>query len=352
MCAVAQKHSRNLAWMSLPAHDKELVLYAMENMNWGGAGAAAMAGGGNYADICNRKLTSLEQKALIDDAVSGGIEAVPMVFDDMIVTTPYLSGELYPLVNVVPLDMGRRIQGSQAGQVTTEWGGVDDTEITLFDTASYISAFDTTIYRWQGSIRVGLDFLSDTPIDFATFLTNQYGEALLKDLDDVIATGNGTTQPEGISVKSGTTSVAWGGVTSIGNYESLRFGIHKRELTANMARTAVFCGTDTSYQRAMAIPVGASDARRLSNTNSMPNYDGYSWMGRPYKINESLGNTKIFFAVLGRYRMYRRRGLVIKSTMEGDTLVRRNEMLLVAMARYGGQLERGACAAVTSTAPA
>jgi HK97 family phage major capsid protein len=75
-------------------------------------------------------------------------------------------------------------------------------------------------------------------------------------------------------------------------------------------------------------------------------------MGRPYKINESLGNTKIFYAILKRYRMYRRRGLTIKTTQEGDTLVRRNELLLTAQARYGGQLERGGAAAVTSTAPA
>ena len=47
--------------------------------------------------------------------------------------------------------------------------------------------------------------------------------------------------------------------------------------------------------------------------------------------------------------MYRRRGLVVRNSVEGDTLIRRNEMLMVCMARYGGQLERGACAARTTT---
>jgi hypothetical protein len=84
----------------------------------------------------------------------------------------------------------------------------------------------------------------------------------------------------------------------------------------------------------------------------MPNYDGYTWMGRAFKVNESLLNSQIFYAIMGRYRMYRRRGLTIKNSVEGDTLIRRNEMLMVCMARYGGQLERGAAAAVTSTAPA
>jgi len=347
LCAVAQKKSRNLAWMGMPQHDKELICYAMEKMDWCGA-----SDGGDYADIVRQKLTPTLQKALIDDATSGGVEAVPIVFDDMIIQTPILNGELFPLVNVVPLDKGRRVQGAAAGTVTGSWGGVDDTEITLFDTTSYVSSFDTTIFRWEGAVRIGLDFMSDTPIDFAQLLTQQYGEVLLNDLDDVVATGNGTTQPEGIMNKTGTTSVAWGGATSIGNYESLRFGVHKREHTANMARTAVFCGTDTSYQRALALSVGASDYRRLASTNQLPNYDGYSWMQRPYKVNESLTNAEIFYAILGRYRMYRRRGLTMRSSTEGDTLIRRNEMLMVGMARYGGQLERGAAAAKTSDAPA
>lgn len=348
LCACAMKRSRSLAWMGMNQHDKELILYAMQNMEWNGA-----SDGGDYADIVRQKLTPIQQKALIDDSTSGGVEAVPIVFDDMIVSTPILHGELFPLVNLVPLDKGRRIQGARAGIVTSEWGGVDDTSVTLFDTASYVSAFDTTIYRWQGSIWIGLDFLSDTPIDFGQFLTTQYGEVMLRDMDNVIATGNGTTQPEGIINKSGAGSVNFGGAAAtLGGYESLRFGVHKREHLPGLMKTAVFCGTDISYQRALAIPVGASDSRRLSQTINMPNYDGYDWMQRPYKINESLTNSQIFYAILGRYRMYRRRGLTIRNSVEGDTLIRRNEMLMVAMARYGGQLERGACAAITTTGQA
>lgn len=190
--------------------------------------------------------------------------------------------------------------------------------------------------------------MSDTPIDFGQHLTSQYGERLLEDLDDVIATGNGTTQPEGVTVKTGATAVAWGGATSLGNYESLRFGVHKREHRSNLIASAVFLGNETSYQRARALPVGASDARRLGGMD----YSSYTWMERPYKINESMANTSVAYAIMARYRMYRRRGLTIRTSTEGDTLIRANEMLLVATARYGGQMERGACIARTTTAPA
>lgn len=343
--------SRNQGFASLPQHDRELLLYSMENMKWGGA-----SDGGNYADIKDRKLTEMEQKALIDDSTSGGLEAAPIVFDDQVIQTPLLNGELYPMVNTIPLDRGRRVEGVATGTVTGSWGGVDDTAISLFDTASYVSAFDTTIYRWEGAIRIGLDFLSDSPIDFGAHVTAQYGERLLEDLDDVIAVGNGTTQPEGVMNKTGTTSVAFGGSTTIGAYESLRFAVAKAEHKANLMSTACFCGNETSYQRARAIPVGASDARRLGGTTAVvggsSGYDDYRWMDRPYKINESMANTQLFYAILGRYRMYRRRGLVMRTSTEGDTLIRRNEMLMVAMARFGGQLERGAVAGISTTAEA
>lgn len=341
--AAIRYKSRSTAFARMPQHDKELLLYAAQNMKWGGA-----TDGGEEADIVNRCLTPREQKALIDDDPSGGLEAAPIVFDDMVIQAPLLNGELYPLVNVVPLDRGRRIEAIATAKVTGSWGGIDDTAITLFNTASYVSAFNTTVFRWEGAIKIGLDFMSETPIDFGAHITAQYGERLLEDLDDVIAAGNGTTQPEGVMTKSGTTSVAWGGATSIGNYESLRFGVTKAEHRPNVAATAVFCGTETSYQRARAIPVGASDARRIFGLD----YSSYMLMERPYKINSTLTNSQVFYAIMGRYRMYRRRGLTFRSSTEGDTLMRANEMLILCTARFGGQLERGACAAVTTTAPA
>ena len=112
--------------------------------------------------------------------------------------------------------------------------------------------------------------------------------------------------------------------------------------------SAVFCGNETSYMRARAIPVGAADARRSSGMN----YDSYSFMERPYKINESLANTQLFYAIMARYRMYRRKGFTVRTSTEGETLIRANEMLIVVMSRCGGQLERGAAAGVVTTAPA
>jgi len=343
--------SAERAWEVMPEHDKCLLHYLAEKGMWDDSKDPDESG---RSRLRSRKGYHRDGiKALIDDSTSGGLEAAPIVFDNMIITTPLLYGELYPLVNTVPLATGRRVEGASTGTVTSSWGGVDDTAISLFSTASYVSAFDTTIFRWQGAVRIGLDFLSDSPVDFGRHITGQYGERLLEDLDDVVAVGNGTTQPEGVMNKSGATSVSFGGSTSIGNYESLRFGIAKAEHRANVKASAVFCGTEASYQNLMALNVGTTDARRLfSMSEQGPNYDGYTIMGRPFKINESLSNQQLFYAILARYRMYRRKGLAIRTSTEGETLIRRNEMLIVAMSRWGGQMERGACCAVVTNAPA
>jgi len=292
-------------------------------------------------------------KQLIDDVISGGFEATPIVFDDQAIETPRLYGELYPLVNEIPLARGRRVEGVSVGTVTVAWGGVDATAIALFNTAGFVAAFDTTIYRCQGAVVIGLDFMSDSPIDFGSLITKQYGEQLLVSLDNVIATGNGTTQPQGIMNAAGTTVVAFGGTTTLGAYESLLFGVHKRELLPNVLSSYVFCGTDTSYSRARGLNVTAADQRRLGGGEAgQGDYRSYTWMGRPYKINESLTNQQIFCGVLANYQMYRRKGFTVRTSTEGDTLIRANELLIMFMARYGGQLKRGACAAVTNTAPA
>ncbi len=350
LCSVAQScGSRTIGFQRLQQHDKELIFHAMENMDWSGSTHPEES---HYADIVNRRLTNMEKQALIDDALSGGFEAAPIVFDADVISTPLLHGELFPLVNVVPIDRGRRIEGVATGTVTGAWGGVDDGAIALFNTANYVTAFDTTIFRWEGAIRVGLDFLSDTPIDFGQHITQQYGERLLEDLDDVIATGNGATQPLGIIGVAGTT-VGFGGVAAtIGGYETLRFGVTKQEHRANVIASAVFCGTETSYIRMKGIPVGATDARRLFGEGGMgtQGYSNYAMMGSPYKIDACQGKTRIFYAILARYGMYRRRGLTMRPSTEGDTLIRANSLLMVATARYGGQLERAATMARTLTA--
>lgn len=331
-------------------HDRDLIQHAIMDAKWGGVLHGVGSEDSGAIGVMNAKLSPLQQKALLDDSTSGGLEIAPIAFDDQIILTPLLNGEFFPRVNTVNITRGRRIEGASMGNVTLTSGGADGTAIPLFNTASFIAAFDTTIHVVNGSIEIGLDFLSDSPIDVSGTITASYGQQLLTWLDEQVCVGDGSTEPEGIINASGTTSVSSangaGGPPTVGDYEGLLFGVSKAFKAGFPSNRITFGANETSYQRARGVAVGSGDQRRVFGMN----HESYMLLDHPYGINESFTNRQIIFTNWGRYRMYRRMGLTLKVTTEGKELVRDNLMLITARARYGGQLEDGSAAAVMTDA--
>lgn len=333
--------------MRLTDHDKELIKYALHEMKWGGVISGECQTGNGAVAVKNRKLSDFERKTIIDDVATGGLEIAPISFDDQVITIPILFGELAPFVNMVPVTRGRRIESATLGNMSLTSAGsvVDDTAIPLFATAGFISAFDTTIHVVHGAIEIGMDLMSDSPIDIAGHVTQKYGELLLAWLDEQIAIGDGVVEPEGIMVASGTTAVSFGGAApTIGGYESQLFGVPKRYKQGFDRSRLRFCANETTYSRARGIPVGAADARRMFGMDE----ENYNIFNHGFSIVDTMANTQSFFANLARYRMYRRLGMTMNITTEGRELTLRNKMLITARARYGGRLEDGLAAAVTS----
>jgi HK97 family phage major capsid protein len=331
--------------------DKQLLEYSLHREKWGGKlGSTAEDNG---IEVMGQRLAPHQQKQVLDDLASGGLEIAPIAFDDQVITFPLLFGELFPKVNLVNITRGRRIEGASVATVTMQWGGAgDNVAIVLQLTAGFITAFDTLIHVVDGAIEIGLDFMSDASVDIGPIVTDGYGRRLLNQLDRVIAVGAGGTEPTGITVGAGTTAVASangvGGPPTVGDYEGLLFGVPK-EYKAGFAQNAsCFCANETTYARARGIAVGATDERRVFGMT----HEDYMLLSRPYSIEGNMGNSDIFFAVLPRYRMYRRLGLTMRSSTEGTTLIRRNMLLITARGRFGGQLEDGAAAAVMSDAQA
>lgn len=335
-------------------HDRDLVQYALHNSRFVGTIGAAEDADLEMNDprVVNRKrLDDFQIKALLDDSTSGGIEIAPIEFDDLLVTVPVLYGELYPLVNVVPVARGRRMKGGSITNPTMTWGTAEGSAITVFTTTSMVAAFDTTIFPCVGGIEIGSDFLEDSPTNVAQIIQSKYGEKIAETLDYVVANGDGTTQPEGVFTASGTTAIVsqngTGGPPTVADYEALYFGVSKAYRNEGGAR-GVYIANDTSYRRARAINVGPYDARRVWGMDQAD----YKIMGRDYKVQNDIANTKIAYAMLNRYRMYRRLGATFKQIVPGmdRTLTLTNNTLLVVRMRFGGRLEAGAAAAVCSTA--
>ncbi len=288
-------------------------------------------------------------KALLDDSTSGGLEIAPIHFDDDVVSTPQLSGELWPFVGQKEVARGRRVEGASIANVTVSAGeGMDNSEMTLFNTAALVAAIDISIHSVGTAVEVGRDFLSDAAVDVGRLVTVEIGKSMLAWLDEQVAIGDGTLEPEGIMTASGTTAVAVSGATSVDNYESLRFAVPKAQQPKGSAAVR-FCGTETSYMRARAIPVGAADARRVFGMD----HESYTMLLRPYAISTAMTNAQLFFGDLANgYRAYRRVGGAPEVHTQGDYLARRNLALIVYRARYGGKVVLPSSFGVVTDAPA
>lgn len=316
-------------------HDRELLKYAAHECKWVGDFS------GHTYDAENLK--EMHIKAILDDSTSGGLEAVPIEFDAAVILTPLLNGELFPLVNITTVTR-RRIEATKVGNPTMSWGPADGTAIGLFNTDTFISAFDNNIHPITGAIEMGEDFLADSPLAIGSIVVRNYGERFKQEMDHVIALGDGTTQPEGWFTTSGVTSVtptSAGNAPTVSDYEGLMFGVgkeYRQEAGMPPNSRAVFIGNDTSYSRARGIPVdSSSDARRIFGLDEHI----YSLFGFKYAIANNLTNPYYGFFCMNRYRMYRRQGLEVKF-VTSDTdwqLARENKTGLVVRARFGGAPE-------------
>lgn len=330
--------------LKMTDEDRALVNFALHELPWSGVVKTSDDGYMWEHKVARRKLTELEIKALLDDATSGGIEIAPIEFDDALVTTPVLFGELFPMVNVVDVSRGRRMKGGAIGNPTFA-SSTEGTAITAFDTTSFVSAFDTTIYVAAAAMEIGMDFEEDSPTNVGTLIMEKYGEKAQEWLDEQIAVGDGTTEPEGIFNASGTTSVASdfgvSGPATVSDYEGLMFAVPKAFRASKGSRN-VFVGNETSYRRARAIPVGPGDERRVFGMT----HADYMLLDTPYKVQASIGNSQIAYANLGYYRMYRRLGFNVRVVNEGNYAVTRNQRVIVCRMRYGGKNELGGAVAV------
>jgi HK97 family phage major capsid protein len=290
----------------------------------------------------SEKLRPEHIKSLLDDATSGGLEAVPIEYDDNYIITPLLMGELYPYVSIHNVTR-RRIEATVFGNVNVNWENQEGSAISLFDTDGFISDFNTNIYAVTGSMEHGVDFVEDSPLAVGNVIQQLYGDAFRAEMDAVLAAGNGTNKPLGIlntlGVSATSTENGAGGAQTITDYENLMAAIDKQYIVPSLARkSAVFLGTHRSYWRAKTLKTAetATDQKRLLGTDD---YHSYELLGHRYAINESMGNANIVFVCLDRYRLYRRAGYEVRVVTEDWELARKNLKGIVVRARYGGKME-------------
>jgi hypothetical protein len=340
--------------LKMEQQDYELLNYALHEMPWTGIVGGEQRG----LAIDGEKLSDLTVngemgvKALLDDAVSGGIFAAPVVVEDSIILQPLLYGELFPRVTVINLTRGRRITAPTMGVPTITSGIPEGTPIPLFDTTNFIGHLDTTVYTAVGAMEIGMDLEEDSPANLGATVVARYGEANLQWLDYVIALGDGVTQPKGLFNTSTVTTVASAngpaGPLTVSDGEALLFAVNKAFRVSRGGRNG-YVGNEVVYRRFRSIPLGTQWANsRFAGTD----YGSYTWLNFPFCVVPLVPNNELGFMNFAYYRMYRRVGFNVRVETGGKELTLKNVKLVVIRGRWGGQLEQGGSAGIITDSAA
>lgn len=281
-------------------------------------------------------------KSLLSDSTSGGLYANPYFFDEMFTVYPLLHSELFPNVEVREMPQSNRIETFALGNPSVTWGTAEGTATTLYNTAGLVSQIQASTFPVQVAIETGRDLLSDSPVAVGEALVEVVGQRMLAELDKVIATGDGTTQPQGLTAVSGYAAVnsdnGLSGPPTVADAEALLYAVplqYRRQ-----PWNASFVMNDTSYRRFRSLAVGPMDERRVFGsmyfgTEGQPQYSLFEY---PVRISADMPNSKVIFAALKKYRMWRRQGFEVRWSDVGQTLMLKNTSLLVVRGRFAGKL--------------
>jgi len=162
------------------------------------------------------------------------------------------------------------------------------------------------------------------------------------ELDRIIASGNGGTEPEGILTAAGLTTInsdnAAGGPPTVNDYISLLFTIGKQY--RNKAYNPAFLTNDTTYQRSRSISIDAAtpSVDQRPALSPLVEINDYRTLGWGHQIQNDIPNRTAVYGAMSKFRLYRRAGMSIQFVEGGATLARSNLVLLIARARYAGQV--------------
>lgn len=280
-------------------------------------------------------------KALLSESTSGGLYANPYFFDEMFTTYPLLHSELFPFVDVREMPQSNRIETFALGNPSVTWGTAEGTAVSLYNTAGLVSQIQSTTFPVQVAIETGRDLLSDSPVAVGEALVEVVGQRMLAELDKVITTGDGTTQPQGLTNATGFVAVnsdnGASGPPTVADAESLLYAVQLPYRRG--ALNPAFVMNDTSYRRFRSISVGPSDERRVFGSMYFgTDAPGYSLFEYPVRVSADMPNSKVIFAALKKYRMWRRQGFEVRWSDVGQTLMLKNTSLLVVRGRFAGKL--------------
>lgn len=319
-------------------HEKDLLAELLQKGEFVGDYHDPNADGGSVYLRQPRKLAGWQQKAYLEDTTSGGSYLIPYFFDVDLVTYPLLYGELFPGVDLRELPTSNQVKTPTLANLTTAAGPAEDgsTAITLQTTTSLSTVLTNNVVPFTGSILIGRDMLADTPISLEEEFMKLFNVSQLQYLDYQIALGDGTTGITGIFTTSGTKTAtaanSTAGPWTVTDFENIIAALPKQYRSG--PKPTVWVSPDSQYFRARGIKVSSTDQRRIFGYT----LDDYKFYNRLWKIENDIGTAKLGYGRLDLFRLFRRKGLQLETSIVGKTLMLLNEALIVARSRWAGSV--------------
>jgi HK97 family phage major capsid protein len=285
---------------------------------------------------------------VINDTTSGGQYATPEFFDMDFIVSPTLASENIPsFCNVVPVARGAAAQNFRIGRPTLA-ANTEGSPVTLFTTDGFLVDHDTSFFRVAGFTSFGINFAQDAHPGVVPETMNQYMNSFRLWLNTQITSGDGTTEPQGIKVASGTVDITpttpTTGPIVLADVLEMLFGVPKAYRENGGRQNAIYIMQDSTYHLVRSIATGVTGDTRLVFGDDV---ESYRLFNHPVLIEEGgLANDEMIFAQMRGYRIYMRQSPRFIREDRGDTLVRSNTFIVGMDARVGGRLDEGSYAAV------
>ena len=274
----------------------------------------------------NPELREVAQKALTESAE--GTDLVPVEFlAEMIAKAPDIS-ELIPDVERKTVQRDTGTVPAEGAAVTVTWGTAEAEDPTDSDPAYGQVAFnirDAFLFT-----KVSNDLIADSPIAVISDVSRQFTNAMLEEQDKVVAIGNGSNQPTGISSASITQSVAISASLSFSALVEI-----EKQLPARYRRNARWIGATKVIDTMRGIV--DSQNRPLFVTGGSGSSAPDTIMGYPLSRQDDFPLTDLWLGDLSLYYLFDR--MRVELTTDNAGINHRQRVTAVLMrARMDGDV--------------
>ncbi len=284
---------------------------------------------------------------------SGGENVIAQVLETELIRKALLFGEIAPYVDMRSINQGSNVDTPTFVNLTISSGTYESTSISAQSTSSLLSKLNSPFFAAVGAIKLGRDFISDSSVNVMQSINDSYAETLQKWLDEQIVLGDGTTEPLGIFNSSGataTTPISNASPSPTGwdvvDLENMVRAVGK-QYRSNQSPSVRWLSNDTTYFRVRGIRLSTSDERRIFGLT----HEDYRVLNRPWSVQNTMTNAQVAFGDLSKYRLWRRLGMEMRVSDQGQTLMLENSILVMLRSRWAGRLLIGEAFATMTSAP-